>query len=372
VVVGVGALCAWSRPGLARDDGRACTRPGVTVTFKAGSSAIDTHGRSYLNDLVIWLEEDDLRTLRVESYAGETGKRGAGERLAERRAEAARRYLVSRGVAPERIETLPHASPGGRPDLDGARAVAVTGCEAPAQAAVEPPAAPPPAPPPERAEAPTAMPAPEPATQPQAQAQAMVRATPPPATPPTPAPARGPRSIVGVEGTVGGGVTGFVDRAARGFTAVGGSWDVRVTWGSRLPVSIEAAYVGSAQPLQGLDLGGSALLVGNGAEASVRINLLTAAQRIQPYIFGGAGWINYQVENTQIVTANLDQSDNVLEVPLGVGITGRLPRGLVIDLRATGRATFNDTLFNDAAAAANVRSSGLSSWNLGARLGWEL
>jgi hypothetical protein len=371
VVAGVGALCAWSRAALARDDGRACTRPGVTLTFKASSSAIDTRGRSYLNDVVSWLWADDLRTVRVEGhYGGDVGGRGAGGRLGERRAEAARRYLVSHGIAPERIDTLPVAGrgPDGRPALSSARAVAVTGCEAPRPVAAEPPAAAPETPP-QPADAPSPAPAPEPATAP----QAIVRATPPPAPAPPPvASARALRSIVGVEGTVGGGVTGFVGKAARAFGAVGGSWEVRVTWGSRLPVSLEAAYVGSAQPMQGLALESGALLVGNGAEASVRINIFPAAQRIQPYIFGGAGWINYQVENTQIVAADLGQSDNVLEVPLGAGITGRLPRGFVIDLRATGRATFNDTLFNDAAAAANVRSAGLSSWNLGARLGWEL
>jgi hypothetical protein len=362
VVAGVGVLCGWSRAALARDDGRACARPEVTLTFRASSSEIDTRARSYLNDVVSWLREDDLRTVRVEGYGG--------ERIGERRAEAARRYLVSFGIAPSRIETLPVAGSGRgrRPDRDRARAVAVTGCEAPRSADAEPPAAPLPPPPRELAEAQSPELAPAPAPPP----QAIVSATPPPASAPPAAPARAPRSIVGVEGTVGGGVTGFVGKAARGFGAVGGSWDVRVTWGSRLPVSLEAAYVGSAQPMQGLDLQSGALLVGNGAEAAVRINLLAATQQFQPYIFGGVGWINYQVENTQIVAADLDQSDNVLEVPLGIGISGRLPRGFVIDVRATGRATFNDSLFNDAAAAANVRSPGLSSWNLGARLGWEL
>src|SRR6185369_14007037 len=150
-----------------------------------------------------------------------------------------------------------------------------------------------------------------------------------PAQPPPPPPAERhelmPPSQVGVQAMVGGSATGFVEQGARSLTDTGGSWDGRLTVGTRLPVAVEAAYVGSAQGINALGLDTNAILLGNGAEGALRINMSTS--RIQPYIFGGAGWMRYQLENTVVTNASMSGPDNVLTVPFGVGISGRLGRG---------------------------------------------
>jgi hypothetical protein len=195
-----------------------------------------------------------------------------------------------------------------------------------------------------------------------------------PAQPPPPPPAERhelmPPSQVGVQAMVGGSATGFVEQGARSLTDTGGSWDGRLTVGTRLPVAVEAAYVGSAQGINALGLDTNAILLGNGAEGALRINMSTA--RIQPYIFGGAGWMRYQLQNTTIPTASMSGPDNVLTVPFGVGISGRLGRGFVLDVRGTGRATFEDNLLQAAGTATgSTGGTRMHSWNAGAHLGWE-
>jgi hypothetical protein len=191
----------------------------------------------------------------------------------------------------------------------------------------------------------------------------------PPPPPPVAEHKPSPASIIGVQAMAGGGATGFVDDGARAFTDTGGAWQARVSAGTRLPVALEGTYVGSAQGMKALGLNTNAVLLGNGAEGTVRINFTSA--RIQPYIFGGAGWINYQVTNTSITTTDLNKSDNIFEVPFGVGLAGRLGAGFVLDIRGTGRAAFNDTLFDRVAATANAGSSSMSSWNATAQVGYE-
>ena len=72
-----------------------------------------------------------------------------------------------------------------------------------------------------------------------------------------------------------------------------------MTFGSRSPIAIEAAYVGSAQGINALGLDTDALLVGQGAEGNLRLNLTT--RRVQPYLFGGIGWTRYNLERSSHV-----------------------------------------------------------------------
>jgi len=239
-----------------------------------------------------------------------------------------------------------------------ARVVTVTACDVPKEVAAQTPA--------EQPE-PT-PPAPEPAP---------VAETPPPPPPiyapvtvlPPPAPAKPslPPSVLGMEATVGGGVMGFIDETPRNTATTGGTWEARLMFGSRLPLAVEAAYVGSAQGIDALGLASNAVLVGNGAEGNLRLNLTRS--RIQPYLFGGIGWTHYQLSNMSSVTNTSDvlDKDDIGTVPMGAGVSARLGRAFIIDIRGTYRATFNDDLFR----AMTATNNSLQSWGATGRLGFE-
>jgi peptidoglycan-associated lipoprotein len=343
-----------------------CKDAGVTLTFPVNSAAINGRGRSSLNGIAKWMSQGEGRSVQMEGYTDSTGTPAVNEELRGRRSQAAKDYLVARGVDESRIKIIETGGKVKRPDMKNARAVAVTTCEGEKQAVVTPPPPPPeqPAPPPQ----PEVVETPPPPAPPVAQAQEPMPAPVPPD--------EGevhykdtPNSVIGIGATLGGGVTDFVNDGAKAFANIGGSWEARLTFGTRMPVALEGAYIGSAQGIQALGLETNAVLVGNGAEGDVRINFTT--MRIQPYIFGGAGWINYQVRNTTITAADVQRSDNVLEVPFGVGLSARIGKGLLIDVRGTGRVVYGDTLFNNLSATTNAGNPGLNSWNAGARLGWE-
>ena len=94
-------------------------------------------------------------------------------------------------------------------------------------------------------------------------------------------------SEIGVGVTLGGGAVGFWQDGTKSFVDIGGSWDVRATIGTRLPIAFELAYVGTAQGMNALGLDTNAILLGSTAEGDIRINILRG--RVQPYVFGGAG-----------------------------------------------------------------------------------
>ena len=143
-----------------------------------------------------------------------------------------------------------------------------------------------------------------------------------------------------------------------------------MTFGSRFPVAFEAAYVGSAQGIVALGLSQNAILLGNGAEATLRINFTTA--RLQPYLFGGGGFTRYQLTNTAINTSSVRSNDDIGTVPTGVGMSARLSKEFFIDIRGTYRFTFNDQLFATASAVSGAGNAGLDTWNAIGRLGFEL
>jgi peptidoglycan-associated lipoprotein len=344
-----------------------CHEAGVTVTFATGSSAINERGRTSLNGVVRWLNDDDTRKVQIQGYTDKTGSSAINEQLRGERADAAKSYIETRGIAGDRIEVIADGKVAERPDLKNTRAVTVTACEQPASQAHAQAEPPPAAPPPE--------PAPEPAPQPAPPPETNVNVNVPPATPPpvmaaAPAPKSDkPPSVIGVQATVGGGVTGFFEQGARAFTSTGASYEARLAAGTRTHVALEAAYVGSAQNINALGLSTNALLLGNGAEGDLRINFTTRA--IQPYIFGGAGWTRYQLQNTPVATSSIQSKDDTLQVPVGVGLSARAGRSFLLDVRATERFVFDDQMFNNAASATNAGNSGMRNWNVGARLGWE-
>lgn len=173
-------------------------------------------------------------------------------------------------------------------------------------------------------------------------------------------------SPYGFEVTLGAGVTGFIDDDMRNATDPGGTWDVRFSTGTRMPLSFEAAYVGSAQPVDVLGLDPDAVLVGTGFEGAARLNVFFG--HTSPYFVVGAGWTRYDVTNAQTNTSSMNTRDDVLALPMGAGVDYRLGRW-ILDARAVFRPTFDNELLPDSTAAGNPTR--LDNWSALLRGGFE-
>jgi outer membrane protein OmpA-like peptidoglycan-associated protein len=95
-----------------------------SITFAAGSSEIDA-GSAVALDVAAGeiLERTGIR-IRIEGHSDAGGSPEANEALSLRRAEAVRGYLVRKGVAPQRLETLARgaSSPVASNDTESGRA----------------------------------------------------------------------------------------------------------------------------------------------------------------------------------------------------------------------------------------------------------
>lgn len=170
------------------------------------------------------------------------------------------------------------------------------------------------------------------------------------------------RSEIGIQVSVGGGATGFIDGDARDFTDPGGAWEARVAIGTRYPLAIEAAYIGGAQDVEALGLDEDAIMLSNGAEASARLNVLGGQFPVQPYVLAGAAWKRYDLTNTQFNTSSLNGEENVVEIPVGAGI-GFKAGPVRIDARGTYRPAFYDDLVRVDAGPGDVDpGADLDSW----------
>lgn len=171
----------------------------------------------------------------------------------------------------------------------------------------------------------------------------------------------GPR--IGAAVLLGGGVQSFTTSGARAVADFGAFWSARFMWGSRHPIGVEAAYIGSAQSLDALGLEPTALLVSNGAEAVLRLNVpvVRGAFLFEPFVIGGLGWSVYQIERTTTASADLASEDSVLKVPVGGGFAFGF-HAFMADLRFTYRPSYFDDLFRASGAALNT-------WSMGALVG---
>jgi len=172
---------------------------------------------------------------------------------------------------------------------------------------------------------------------------------------------------VGMSLGVGGGVNNFTNSVLRDMADVGGNWDAKLTIGTRQIVAFEAGYVGTAQGIQALGLDNSAVLMSNGVQGDVRVNLTTGD--VQPYIFGGAAYKHYSLMNSSINTSDVRDSDDVIEIPAGIGLAWHVG-AFVAEPRFDYRWAFGDQLVNSFDSDGN-RVSGLDNWNLSANVGFE-
>jgi peptidoglycan-associated lipoprotein len=82
--------------------------PGVAdrVFFGYDSSTLTSEGQQTLNNQAAWLKQHSGTKVTVEGHCDERGTREYNLALGERRATAAKKYLVSQGVSSSRVSTI--------------------------------------------------------------------------------------------------------------------------------------------------------------------------------------------------------------------------------------------------------------------------
>jgi hypothetical protein len=179
---------------------------------------------------------------------------------------------------------------------------------------------------------------------------------------------RRPVPRLGTALTVGGGFVDFTGDDARDVTNSGGYWNARIISGTRQFLGAEAAYIGSARDVNALGLSNNAMLVSNGVEGALRLNIPVIRGRsiVEPFAFAGLGWSRYNIARTNMNTSSLAGSDDVLEIPYGGGLSlGH--NGFLVDARFTYRSTY----YNDLMRTPTGSYGRLDNWSLGGQLGVE-
>jgi hypothetical protein len=168
---------------------------------------------------------------------------------------------------------------------------------------------------------------------------------------------------------LGGGVTAFASQDARAVFHTGGYWDLRGVLGSGGYLGGELGYVGSARNVSGTGLTGDAQLLGDSAEAVLRANLPLSlgVLRLEPFLFGGAGFAHYQVVNQQHDLSGVRQHDNAFALPFGAGL-GLARDHVTFDARFTYREVFAQRLLT----TESGRQADLRNWSIGAMVGYEI
>lgn len=165
-----------------------------------------------------------------------------------------------------------------------------------------------------------------------------------PAPPPAEEPTTPPwYDTAGWAVSAGGGADAFVSGGAENVTNIGGGWNVRLTMGTKWWVGAEAAYIGSAQGVKDvLGLQNQATLIGNGLQANARFNM-TRNYFVQPFVYSGLAWRHYNLTGSDFATADVADSANVVELPLGFGVAGYW-RNLILDARVDYRWAWGDRI----------------------------
>jgi hypothetical protein len=169
----------------------------------------------------------------------------------------------------------------------------------------------------------------------------------------------------------GGGAGGFVNSNLRDSTNPGGDWDVRATLGTKSLLGVEASYIGSAQGITALGVDNNAMLVGNGVQGALRLNG-TFDFPVQPFAYGGAAWRRYDVTNTSTNTSDIANRDDVLELPLGIGVAGHFD-GALLDIRGEYRFARDENLVRDTSIGNldNTSFASMNRWGVNANIGYE-
>lgn len=79
---------------------------GDRVFFELNSSSLTAEGRQTLSVQADFLRANPAQRIVIEGHADERGTREYNLALGDRRATAAKNYLVALGISPDRIETI--------------------------------------------------------------------------------------------------------------------------------------------------------------------------------------------------------------------------------------------------------------------------
>ena len=105
---------AGPRPGSQED---LVANVGDRVFFDTDSSTVREDGRQTLNRQAEWLKKYGNYQITVEGHCDERGTREYNLALGERRANAARQYLIAQGIPASRLKTVSYGKE--RPDPVG-------------------------------------------------------------------------------------------------------------------------------------------------------------------------------------------------------------------------------------------------------------
>jgi hypothetical protein len=177
-----------------------------------------------------------------------------------------------------------------------------------------------------------------------------------------------PLARYGLEVALGGGVEGFTGDSARDFTNDGGAWNVRLGIGNRSPIGFEASYIGSAQSINALGLDDDAILVGNGVQGNVRVNF-TQDYSLQPFAYAGAAWRHYNLTNNDFNTSDIEDSDDVLEIPMGAGLAFKYA-GFMLDARGEFRLASQEDLMPSLNPDSFDDRAQMDRWAVNANIGY--
>lgn len=171
------------------------------------------------------------------------------------------------------------------------------------------------------------------------------------------------RRHLGMALQLGGGFEDFANQALRDTTGTGGSWDLRLVFGTYSILGFEVAYVGATRQITPLGRTSTSYLLSNGGEVNLRLNapIVRGPVLIEPFGFVGGGWGYYAIANySSAFTSDFTSRDEVLTVPLGGGIA--FADGLLLlDLRASYTATY----YNDMVRGGG----GLDHWGASGHIG---
>ncbi len=93
------------------------TNVGDRVFFALDKSVLSSDAQATLDKQAAWLKANTSTNVVVEGHSDERGTREYNLALGERRATAAKNYLVSAGVAASRVSTVSYGKE--RPAVDG-------------------------------------------------------------------------------------------------------------------------------------------------------------------------------------------------------------------------------------------------------------
>jgi peptidoglycan-associated lipoprotein len=101
--LGAGGAGLAATPGSQQDF---VVNVGDRVFFLEDSSDLTPEGRSTLDKQAAWLQKYPRYTVTIEGHADERGTREYNFGLGSRRMIAARDYMISRGIQPNRMKTI--------------------------------------------------------------------------------------------------------------------------------------------------------------------------------------------------------------------------------------------------------------------------